>query len=218
MNLRLIRSFDWAIETVRTPTSFPGHFFKIGRTGKGPPPIKELNEFESKMLALVQNIEFNNSNNEFQKVLSEDVKKIKLDNKLLIAADKTTNFYRIDTPAYKQLLNKTITKSYKKAPIKSTNKITSEEKKIAKSLKLDDRINALAGKESFITLKDHKSKFNNNPTCRLINPAKSEIGVISKKILERINSTVVSSARLNQWKNTDSVIKWYKSIANKPAH
>ena len=29
---------------------------------------------------------------------------------------------------------------------------------------------------------------------------------------------MVSSARLNQWKNTDSVIKWYKSIANKPAH
>ena len=188
------------------------------KTTKSPPPIKELNKFESKMFALVQNIEFNNSHNEFKKILSEDAKKIKLDNKLLIAADKTTNFYRMDTPAYKQLLNNTITKSYKKAPINSTNKITSEEKKIAKSLKLDDRINALAGKESFITLKDHKPNFNNNPTCRLINPAKSEIGVISKKIFERINSKVVSSARLNQWKNTDSVIKWYKSIANKPAH
>ena len=70
-----------------------------------------------------------------------------------------------------------------------------------------------------MTLKDHKPNFNNNPcTCRLINPSKSEIGIISKKILQRINSKVVASNSLNQWKNTDSVIKWYNDIPNKSAH
>ena len=34
----------------------------------------------------------------------------------------------------------------------------------------------------FSTLKDHKENFQNNPTVRLINPAKNEIGRISKAI------------------------------------
>ena len=35
----------------------------------------------------------------------------------------------------------------------------------------------------FITLKDHKENFANKPTVRLINPAKNEIGRLSKSIL-----------------------------------
>ena len=31
-------------------------------------------------------------------------------------------------------------------------------------------------KTAFITLKDYKENFNINPKCRLINPAKSELG------------------------------------------
>ena len=51
-------------------------------------------------------------------------------------------------------------------------------------LNLSNRIDALAAKNAFVTLKDHKPNFQNHPTCRLINPTKSEIGVISKKILQ----------------------------------
>ena len=58
----------------------------------------------------------------------------------------------------------------------------------------------------FITLKDHKPNFRNNPTCRLINPTKPEIGKISKQILEKINTDVKTATKLNQWKNTDEVI------------
>ena len=89
-----------------------------------------------------------------------------------------TNFYRIDAHSYNQLLSATITKSYKKAPNNSSSKIISNEKKIAKNLKLDNRIDALAAKDAFITLEDHKPNFNNNLTCRLINPSKSEIGIV----------------------------------------
>jgi len=33
--------------------------------------------------------------------------------------------------------------------------------------------------------------FINNPTCRLINPSKSEIGIITKNILNHINKEVI---------------------------
>ena len=33
---------------------------------------------------------------------------------------------------------------------------------------------------SFIAIKDHKENFDNQPTVRLINPAKNELGRISK--------------------------------------
>ena len=60
-----------------------------------------------------------------------------------------------------------------------------------------------------------KFKQVNKPTCRLINPTKSEIGKISKNILDRINSTIAKKHNLNQWKNTTAVINWFKSIENK---
>ena len=72
-----------------------------------------------------------------------------------------------------------------------------------------------ADKDAFITLKDHNPNFEDKPTCRLINPTKSEIGKISKNILDRINSTIAKKRNLNQWKNTTAVINWFKSIQNK---
>ena len=53
----------------------------------------------------------------------------------------------------------------------------------------------------FITLKDHKGNFMNKPTVRLINPAKNEIGEISKGILDEIKNGEISvtSANFNVW-------------------
>ena len=64
-------------------------------------------------------------------------------------------------------------------------------------------------------MKDHKPNFKNKPTCRLINPCKSEIGKISKKILDRINSKIRKSVKLNQWRSTQDVISWFNSIDDK---
>ena len=63
-----------------------------------------------------------------------------------------------------------------------------------------------------------KPNFTNNPTCRLINPSKSEIGIVSKKILQRVNAKIVSTTDLNQWKNADSVLAWFNKIPNKPSY
>ena len=58
---------------------------------------------------------------------------------------------------------------------------------------------------------NHKPNFENNPTTRLINPAKNEIGRISKQIIDTINNTL----KLRQWNNTTQVIDWFKKIESK---
>ena len=67
----------------------------------------------------------------------------------------------------------------------------------------------------FITLKDHRDNFQSNPSTRLLNPAKNEIGRISKEILDKINVNVRRTLNLNQWKNTSDVIAWFKNIKDK---
>ena len=68
---------------------------------------------------------------------------------------------------------------------------------------------------SFITIKNHKENFDNHPTVRLINPAKNELGRLSKLILDKINKKISQKIKLNQWKNTDVVIDCFKLIKNK---
>ena len=96
-----------------------------------------------------------------------------------------------------------------------TRAIHKESKDIATKLDIDDRVDTTAYKDAFITLKDHKPNFANNPTCRLINPTKSEIGKVSKKILDRINSNIARKCNFNQWKNTASVIDWFNADKEK---
>ena len=68
---------------------------------------------------------------------------------------------------------------------------------------------------AFITLKDHKANFKNNTKCRLINPPKSEVGLLSKHYLNWIISMVAEKSGVNQWRNTPSVIKWLENLQNK---
>ena len=71
------------------------------------------------------------------------------------------------------------------------------------------------GTVSFITLRDHKSNFAHKPTCRLTNPTKSNIGRISKTILDRINNKITRASKFNQWSNTASVIECLKPLKQK---
>ena len=102
-----------------------------------------------------------------------------------------------------------------KALPETTRAIHKENKDIAMKLGIDDRVDATADKDAFITLKDHKPNFANKPTCRLINPTKSEIGKVSKKTLYRINSAIAKKRNFKKWKNIAAVINWFTSIKNK---
>ena len=63
-----------------------------------------------------------------------------------------------------------------------------------------------------MTLRDHKPNFAHKPTCRLTNPIKYNIGRFSKTILDRINNKITRASRFNQWRNTASVIEWFKAL------
>ena len=71
-----------------------------------------------------------------------------------------------------ELLTKNISKRYKKTNKSLLNRINTQAKKIAKYLKLEERIEQHSQHESFITLKNQKDNFQNNPKSRLINLAK----------------------------------------------
>ena len=188
------------------------------KSTKNPPPIDELKEFEDDMLKMIQSKKFKQVDNPFLNKLKDDSVRIKNETKLLITADKTTNFYKLEPSTYNDLLEQNITKSYKKAQPNTTRAIHAENKPIATKLDIDDRVDATAEKGAFITLKDHKPNFADKQTCRLINPTKPEIGKISKRILDRINNKIARTSTSNQWKNTASVIEWFKAIENKQHH
>ena len=188
------------------------------KSRRSPPVIDDLKVFEENMTNLIQNIEFEHQRNSFQNQLKSDLNSIKKDNKLTIKADKTVNYYKMEPKRYNELLTENITKNYKKASLKEAAAVNQKSREIAENLQLEDRIEKLAEKQVYITLKDHKDNFNNKPACRLINPTKSEIGHISKVILDRIINNVKCANNINLWKNTNSVIEWFKEIPNKEKH
>ena len=49
---------------------------------KCPPIVDELSDFENELMFLVENIEFRNINNSFQKNLNDDIKRINTSKKL----------------------------------------------------------------------------------------------------------------------------------------
>ena len=59
---------------------------------------------------------------------------------------------------------------------------------------------------------DHSPNFWNNTKCRLINPVKNELGLVSKKHLERMIGNVANIIKANHWRNTTTVIKWFKLL------
>ena len=91
-----------------------------------------------------------------------------------------------------------------------------EAKSIVTSLGIAERVEKYAEQQAFLTLKDHKQNFQSNPMCRLINPAKSAIGIISKTHLDRVNRKLRENLNVNQWRNTDEVVKWFNDIPDKP--
>ena len=74
---------------------------------------------------------------------------------------------------------------------------------------MDHKIIRFAEKTAFIIFKDHKINFKNKKQCRLINPAKSEMGIFSKHILERVNNEIRKTTHFKQWRCTSSVIDWF---------
>jgi len=130
--------------------------------------------------------------------MNSDIKnKIPIPGRLSIPEDKTTNYYTMNPASYEKLIKDNITKTYKKPSYGVANILDTQSASIGKQLKLDDQIEKLAQNKAFITLNDHKPAFNDHPTCRLINPSKSKIGVVSKHILDETNYAAISKSTQN---------------------
>ena len=202
------------------------HFFLNGETrsekiyyglpsNNNAPPLRELKTFEDDLVKLVQNVTFRNINEPFLNNIKNDLKNMNSSKNVYVFADKTKNIYEVSPTEYNKLLTENITKSYKLAHGRITDDINQELCEISSNLNIGNRVHVMAETEAFITLKDHKDNFESNPKCRLINPAKSELGKVSKVILDSINQEIRSTTNVNQWRNSQSVINWFKDIEHK---
>lgn len=78
-----------------------------------------------------------------------------------------------------------------------------------------DRMGTTHLKDAYLLFKNHKANFQNNLHSRLINPSKSELGIISKNILKRINTSISEKYPLNLWKDSSDAINWFQNLKSK---
>ena len=146
------------------------------KTARCPSQVVALKRFEEDLLNLVGNITFRRTTSDFQKKMSKDMNDLRKSGKTLTPADKTTNLYRLNKDQYNKLKTDAITATYKRGNEKTKVIVDKCGTKFAKKAGVLDRIHVNGTNNCFITLKDHKDNFENNPKTRLINPAKNEIG------------------------------------------
>ena len=112
-----------------------------------------MNQFGSELYDMAQNIEFEKVKFNFPMQLSNDVKNIKKNPKILVPVDKSNNLYELTTEEYNKLQIENISKTYKQITVSAMNSINTEAKAIAKDLNLDERIEQYNQTQSFISLK-----------------------------------------------------------------
>ena len=184
------------------------------KSGYKPPAIAvlEFEAFEKAFLDMAKSLEFRNFSNKFQEELKADLKIINSSKHVIVAADKTTNYYKCDKDEYEKRLIENITCEYKRADEEELNVINKKAAEIAKNLELANRMQKHTQSQCYVTFKDHKNNFMDKKPCRLINPAKTDIGKVSKHILENLNKEVREITLLNQWRSTPDVIRWFNNI------
>ena len=133
-----------------------------------PPQVRELIQFESDLLDIIKSLKFGKTRSSFQNILKDDINTINNTDTILTFADKTSNLYILKKEQYQKMLNNSITTTYKKANDNIHNKINTDEKKLMKDKNILNRMLTNGKNECFITLKDHKPNFKNNPKVRLI--------------------------------------------------
>ena len=84
----------------------------------------------------MRGLEYKKFSNPLQQKLKEDCQKIAQNADLLVPADKTRNYYSLEKEKYKELINKDIQKSYKKASDIVVESVDIEQRTIVESLDL----------------------------------------------------------------------------------
>ena len=213
---KVIKRMRWKVYYYDKEDNDTDHQETYGfKTTKCPPQNRDLINFENDLLDMIRNISFKPVNNEFQTQLKNDIDTIRSSDKAFIPADKSRNFYEMTKESHDKLYVENITKTYRKTDSSAYNEINEEAKSIAKDLNLSKKVECLARSNAFITIKDHKDDFPNRPKCRLINPAKPELGKVSKFFIDKANKDIRNLTKVNQWHSTSDVIEWFKNIKDK---
>ena len=169
-----------------------------------------MDKFEAEMIGMLIEIKFWKMRNNIQQKMYEDMRRIKESDGIFVKSDKSGNLYQMEKGKYKQMMYKEVVKHYRKAPPDLEKELNSETKMLVHRLGIVDRVEKYNTKNSFITIKDHKSDFKTNPECRLINPAKIQIGRVSKIIVQDICALLRLALNINQWRSTKDCIKWFE--------
>ena len=88
--------------------------------------------------------------------------------------------YQLTKEEHKKLLRNAITLKYNKTNAKIKDKIAKMEKENLKNKEVFNQIDINGASNCFFTHKDLKENFQNNPTVRLINPAKKKLEQLAK--------------------------------------
>ena len=128
----------------------------------------------------------------------------------------TRNLKERGKDRYEKLVTENITRHYKTVGEDTYGEINTEAQDIASKHRIADRMDVMAKREAFLTLKDHKENFEEKLPCRLINPTKTEMGIVSKRILDDINRKLRAKLDVTLWKNTAEVLAWFRLIEDKP--
>jgi len=136
-------------------------------------------------------------------------------NQVVVASDKTSNFFLMDVKEYKATLNQELRKNYKKAGLGVVEEIDEEAAYFANKLDLDDRIEGMALQPAFLTIKDHKDNIPAQISYRLISPSKPNLGVIAKTMLQKVNQQIKESTQLNLCRSTKEAIDWFVGLEEK---
>ena len=213
----LIRRMRWKVYWDKNPDKvrdFESYGF---RSLAKAPACKELRAFEDDLIGMIRDIKTKPYDNPLQRRMKEDLQTLRhMNDQVVVPSDKTGNYYLMDVQDYEQKLEMEIRKSYKKVDHGIVEDIDTEAASFANKFHLDDRIEGMALKQSFLTIKDHKEDFPAKISYRLINPAKSNLGSITKTILQRVNKNIKETTEVNLWRNTKEAIDWFKNLEDKP--
>ena len=120
--------------------------------------------------------------------------------------------YKIEPSTYQEILNNKITDNYKIDKDNTIDQINKDTCNFASKLHINDRLGKFQKKDAYILFKDHKPNFINELQTRLINPSKTELGKISKNIIQDIVTNVREASHSNLWRNSFDTIEWFRKI------
>ena len=103
------------------------------KSTNSPKTIDQMKAFEDDLVKMAQNIEFRKVDNAFQKNLSKICKELQNEPKLIIPADKTSNFYKISKDQYEELRIKDVQNVIEKKKCQVSTKSIGNIRKLRKN-------------------------------------------------------------------------------------